>query len=108
METSVRKSRSILAAGIGLQGLFFILLLSRVEPFYSFFYFIAWWTYILLLAYWNRSVGGRSRVFAGFPVFLWVFFCSNLIWLGFEAFNFRLQNWYYLSVSHEDWLRWPG
>lgn len=108
METSARKSRSILAAGVGLQGLFFILLLFRVEPFYSFFYFIAWWTYILLLAYWNRSVGGDSRVFAGFPVFLWVFFCSNLIWLAFEAFNFRLLNWYYLSVSYEDWLRWPG
>jgi hypothetical protein len=33
---------------------------------------------------------------------------SVTIWLIFEAFNFRLQNWHYLYLPPQKGLRWFG
>ena len=33
-------------------------------------------------------------------------FWSAVIWLFYELFNFRLQNWYYVNVPAERWVRW--
>jgi hypothetical protein len=86
----------------------FALMLSQVEPFYSFFYSISWWTYILVVAGINHLKNRNSLLFDSPREFVWVFFFSTLVWLFFEIFNFRLDNWFYLGVPSETFLRWPG
>lgn len=51
---------------------------------------------------------GRWRLFDKIyrlPVYLGV---SVFIWLVFEAFNFRLQNWHYVQLPSSTGLRWLG
>jgi hypothetical protein len=33
---------------------------------------------------------------------------SPIVWLLFEAANFRLHNWYYVFLPHAVWQRWTG
>jgi hypothetical protein len=80
----------------------------RVEPFYSFFYIFAWWTYIWVLSCFNRLLGRNSLLLDRTGEFFVLFCFSIVIWLVFEAYNFRLQNWFYLGVPLEVVLRWPG
>jgi hypothetical protein len=86
----------------------FILMLSQVEPFYTFFYSLSWWTFILAVAGINHLKSRNSLLFDSPREFLWVFFYSTLVWLFFEIYNFRLNNWFYLGVPTETLLRWPG
>lgn len=86
----------------------FTLMLLKVEPFHTFFYSFAWWSYIVLLAWFNHVRGTNSLLFDRPREFVGVFFLSIMVWLFFEAYNFRLQNWYYLGVPVERVLRWPG
>jgi hypothetical protein len=86
----------------------FVLMTLRVEPFYTFFYLFAWWTFILILSCLNHHLRKNSLLLDRKGEFIWMFFCSILVWLFFEAYNFRLQNWFYLGVPIERFLRWPS
>jgi hypothetical protein len=86
----------------------FVLMLFQVEPFYTFFYSLSWWTYILLIAGINHLKNRNSLLFDSPREFLWLFFYSTLVWLFFEIYNFRLNNWHYLGVPAEAFIRWPG
>ncbi|OGR82037.1 MAG: hypothetical protein A2901_04340 [Elusimicrobia bacterium RIFCSPLOWO2_01_FULL_54_10] len=87
----------------------FFLMMRRVEPFYTFFFLFAWWSFLLMLDSWLFLKGGESLIlekpveFLGFLVPL-----SAFIWFIFEAFNLRLANWAYAGVPANPWLRWPG
>ncbi len=84
-------------------------MLRRVEPFYTYFYLISWWSFIWALDSWLFLKGGDALIlekpgeFFGFLVPF-----SAFVWFIFEAFNLRLANWHYLGVPSSIWIRWPG
>lgn len=86
----------------------FFLMLWNVEPFYTFFYQLGWWSYIIFIAALNHLQARNSLIFDHPRKFLRVFIYSSLIWFFFEAYNFRLENWHYYGVPIEAWIRIPG
>jgi hypothetical protein len=83
-------------------------LLQKQEPFYSWFYCFAWWSYIAFLQALLHCRGGRSLLFDAPREFFLLLPVSLTIWLIFEVFNFRLQNWHYLNVPSHVAVRWSG
>jgi hypothetical protein len=85
-----------------------ILHFKKIDPFYSWFYCFAWWSYILTIdgiIYYlkgNSLLSNRTKEF--FLMIPW----SIFIWLIFEAANFTLENWYYINLSHSLIERWLG
>ena len=83
-------------------------LVEKREPFYTWFYSFAWWSYIIFVQSFLFSRGGPSLLFTTPPRFLVLLPLSVAIWLVFETFNFRLQNWHYLLLPPQIGLRWLG
>jgi len=83
-------------------------LILRIEPFYSWFYCFAWWSYILLADNLLLKLRGRS-LFSGrqreLPAML---FLSVFIWLIFETYNLVVHNWAYDGVVALHGIRWCG
>ncbi len=80
----------------------------KIEPFYTWFYCFAWWSYILAadnLVLWLR---GRSLLYSRRSELRAMLPLSVFIWLIFEAFNLSIRNWAYAGVPAEIWLRWAG
>lgn len=83
---------------------FFVLLLShvcmflKIEPFFTWFYLFAWWSYIIIIDSIIFRLNGnsliRSRGKEIFVLSIW----SVVFWLIFESINFFLQNWYYINL----------
>ena len=86
----------------------FVLTLRRVEPFYTDFYSLAWWTYLFFLAGVNHLRGRNSLLLDTPREALWVFLYSTPVWLLFELYNLRIGNWAYLGIPAEIYWRWPG
>ncbi len=84
-----------------------ILLYFQIDPIPTWFYVFAWYPTLFLLD------ATASRLDAG-PSMLWrrpMLFAlawSPIVWLLFEAANFRLHNWYYVFLPHAAWQRWTG
>lgn len=83
-------------------------MLRRVEPFCTWYYSFAWWSYILFVQAFLYRRWGRSLLFDDPLGFLRLLPVSVTIWLVFEAFNFRLQNWHYENLPSMTALRWLG
>lgn len=83
-------------------------MLRRQEPFYSWFYSFAWWSYILFLEAFLYRRGGKSDLFCCPLRFSAYLPLSITIWLVFELFNLRLSNWHYIEVPSSTPLRWLG
>lgn len=83
-------------------------MLRKQEPFYSWFYSFAWWSYILFLEAFLFSRGAQSDLFNLPRRFFILLPLSVTIWLIFEAFNFRLGNWHYIDLPLYTPLRWFG
>ncbi len=101
------KARWAMVAAALVHLLAFLAMLGRIEPIYTHFYSIAWWTYIVFIAGINHHRGnsylmGQPREFA------WLFCFSVPSWLFFEACNFHLENWQYVGVPEAIYIRWPG
>jgi len=86
----------------------FLLMALKIEPFLTFFYGLAWWSYLATIGAVNSVQGGNSLLFERRPQLVRLALLSVPVWLLFEAYNFRLENWSYLSVPVEPWLRFPG
>ena len=85
-----------------------ILLLLRVDFILTWFYPIIWWAYIFIL---DSIIYYRTRhslIWDGGRRFWLMAGWSVVIWLVFEAFNLRLENWWYHDIIAERWLRWLG
>ena len=80
---------------------------ERIEPFYSWYYLFAWWPYILA-AEAVLSRRNASLLLSDPKRFLLLLPLSVVVWLFFELFNFRLQNWHYLNLPTSLSLRWAG
>lgn len=85
-----------------------LLLGLEVEPIPTWFYVAAWYPTLFVLdgiaslLGRDRPLLSRSQLAAS--LFLW----SPVLWLLFEAVNFRLQTWYYVFLPRNPGERWLG
>lgn len=96
-----------MAAASGVFAVATAAMLHGREPFATWYYSFAWWSYIVFADAWNHRRTGRSILLRNraAPRMLAL---SIAIWSAFEAYNFRLGNWYYLEIPPERALRWLG
>ena len=101
------------ALGVGLVALAVVtaLMIRQVEPFVTWYYLFAWYPVLLAADGAAALVGAAGRrgeflLLSRPRHLLSVLFWSAIIWLFYELFNFRLQNWYYVNVPAERWVRW--
>jgi hypothetical protein len=85
-----------------------VLLFLKMEPAVSWFYSLAWWSYILIVDSLVYRINKNSLILSRPRQFLQLLPWSVTLWLIFEQFNFALQNWRYVDLPHEIWLRWAG
>jgi len=85
-----------------------IFLFRKVEPFYSWFYCFAWWSYIFTIDAVIYRLKGNSLIMNRRREFLLMIPWSIFIWLIFEAANLSLKNWYYINLPHSLIERWLG
>jgi hypothetical protein len=83
-------------------------LIHKIEPFYTWFYCFAWWSYILLADNLLLKLRGRSLLIHRRRELLSMLPLSVFIWLLFEAYNFVIRNWSYNIAPMPLWQRWLG
>ena len=59
----MQRAPLFIGLGIALHVIFFVLMLMGVEPFQTFFYLFAWWTFIPVIGAINAQRGGNSLIF---------------------------------------------
>ncbi len=85
-----------------------VLLLLEVEPVPTWFYVFVWYpTLVLLDALASRREHERPLYRSGWRA-LSLLAWSPMVWLLFEAANFRLRNWYYVFLPFHPAERWAG
>jgi hypothetical protein len=94
--------------GLLLLALSEILHLKKIEPFYSWFYCFAWWSYILTIDAIIYHLKGNSLIMDRKKEFFLMIPWSIFVWLIFEAANLSLENWYYINLPHSIVERWVG
>jgi len=85
--------------------------IKNIEPFYTYLYLFSWFPFIWIVDRVYRFRTGRSHLGLKNPAFrsnAVLFLASTSFWLIFEVINFRLNNWLYLGLPTEIWIRWPG
>jgi hypothetical protein len=80
------------------------LLCARIEPVATYFTPIAWSSYILIADAAVLALSNRSRLNDAPIVVARLALLSIPLWLIFEAYNLRLQNWRYVGVPNA----WPA
>ena len=85
-----------------------ILCFNKVDPFYSWFYCFAWWSYILTIDAIIYRIKGNSLIINRTKEFFLMIPWSVFIWLIFEAANLSLENWYYINIPQSTIERWLG
>jgi len=80
----------------------------HVEPFRTWFYTFAWWAYILFSQSLLLRRNEDALLFTSPRTFLALLPLSTFLWLTFEVLNFRLQNWHYINLPPQTWIRWLG
>jgi len=79
-----------------------------VEPAVSWYFQLAWWSYVVAVDALNRRLAGRSLIRDSTRRFAWLAGGSVAWWTLFEAINLRLGNWYYVMDPAQRWVRWTG
>ncbi len=97
---------------IGIAGvavlLAWILLLAQVDPVPTWFYVFAWYPTLVLADAWASRREGSLLLASDPRLVLSVLGWSAVVWLVFEAINFRLANWYYVFLPANRLERWAG
>ncbi|HEY8147706.1 MAG TPA: DUF4332 domain-containing protein [Vicinamibacteria bacterium] len=83
-------------------------LVLLVEPVPTWYYHLAWWSYIVAADDLNRRRSGRSLLRDRPAHFGWLAGVSVLWWTLFELVNLRLGNWYYVMSLPWTPLRWAA
>jgi len=81
---------------------------TGLEPFATWYYSFAWWSYIIFSDAWlSRRAPHRGSLLRNreAPRLLGL---SIVIWVSFEIYNFRLNNWHYLEIPADTTTRWAG
>jgi len=101
---SARLAVSILALALA-----WILLGLRIDPVPTWFYVFAWYPTLMLLDAAASLLDDRpSLLFGRGTVTLSLLAWSPIVWLVFEAANFRVRNWYYVFLPAAPVERWAG
>lgn len=79
-----------------------------MEPFASWFYSFAWWSYILLADAVIFAWQGQSLLMNRLPELPKLAVASVTCWLIFELVNFSLGNWQYQGLPRTLSWRWLG
>ena len=74
----------------------------------TWFYCLAWWSFILVMDSLNFRIRKVSPLSESTKTFLFSAFISVFVWLIFELFNLRLKNWYYHDLPSQLFERWLG
>jgi hypothetical protein len=98
----------VLAVAVAVFALSTIGLALLVEPVPTWYYHLAWWSYILATDDLNRRRSGRSLLRDRPWHFAWLAGVSVLWWSLFELVNLRLGNWYYVMSLPWTPLRWAA
>ena len=85
-----------------------VLHLRKLEPFYSWFYCFAWWSYIFTIDAVIYRLKRNSLVINRTGEFFLMIPWSIVLWLIFEAANLSLSNWYYINLPPSLVERWLG
>lgn len=85
-----------------------VLLFLRFPIALDYFYILAWWPYIILADGLVYKYSGWSPITSRSFAFLLMLPWSVSFWLIFEIFNLRLENWRYVELVKNPFLRWPG
>lgn len=96
------------AAGAGGIGAAELGLLLRVPAVESWFFTIAWYSYILMVDGAVHLRTGRSLLLSRPLAFLELLPWSCAFWLLFELANLRIENWYYVGLPPEPGARLAG
>ncbi|MDA2924223.1 hypothetical protein MYX65_06125 [Acidobacteria bacterium AH-259-L09] len=104
----MKKAWMMIWAAIVIHVVAFYLMIQGVEPISTDFFIFAWWTYIVFLSGVNHLRGRNSLLLDNPGEFVWVFLYSIPVWLFFEIYNFSLNNWHYIGIPVETYLRLPG
>jgi hypothetical protein len=83
-----------------------VLLVMEFEPVASWFYYWAWWSYILIVDSLIYTIKKNSLIMNRKGEFFLLLFWSIVIWTFFEAVNLIMQNWYYSNVVPSLVIRW--
>ena len=81
---------------------------KKIDPFYSWFYCFAWWSYIFIIDAVIYRLKGNSLIVNRAREFLFMVPWSIFIWSIFEAANLSLENWYYINLPRSMAERWLG
>jgi hypothetical protein len=84
------------------------LMFHGVEPVATYFTPLAWTSYILLADAATFAITGYSRLREEGRGFLKMAALSALLWLIFEAYNLRLENWTYVGLPQGRIESWFG
>src|SRR2546429_567613 len=101
------KARARLATAAGVLIAARALLHYEMPPLPPRFYVLAWYPTLVVLDQVVVLLGGESLL-ARPPELAAMLWWSAVIWLLFEAINFRLQNWYYVFLPPQRLDRWAG
>lgn len=86
----------------------FVLLGLKIPFIKTWYYSFAWWGFILFLDSVNFRRTHSSLIYdSGKKLFFWMFI-SVSVWLVFELFNLRLENWSYHHLPSNLSERWLG
>jgi hypothetical protein len=94
--------------GLGILSCSAVLLGFEVSLIKTWFFSLAWWSFILIMDSLNYRKSGTSPLSGPFGEFLFTAFISVFVWLVFELFNLRLNNWSYHGLPENLLLRWLG
>jgi hypothetical protein len=78
------------------------------EPFATWFFAFAWWSYILFVDGWVYRHRKESLLLSYPARFAFLAGWSVVFWLFFEALNLRLGNWSYWDLPADRAVRWAG
>ena len=84
------------------------LMWAGFEPFPTWFYVFAWYPTLMLLDAISSRRLGREMLMRHGALVASMLAWSAVIWLLFEAANFRLRNWYYVFLPVNPVERWGG
>jgi hypothetical protein len=101
-------SQAFMLLGLGGLLLFGFLASKGREPFATWFYAFAWWSYILFVDGWVYRHRQESLILSFPGRFIFLAAWSVVFWMFFEALNLRLQNWSYWNLPANPVSRWPG
>jgi hypothetical protein len=94
--------------GIGILSASIWLLNADISFMRTWFYLFAWWPFILIIDSVNYRRTGASLFLEPHNEFLFMAFVSVSVWLIFELFNLRLNNWSYHDLPDSLIERWLG